>query len=107
MQAFQPLSPVYTFTANSSAPSSVQPVSAGTVRATQVMITNVSATVTVVVGWGSSDAIAKANAVINSSSQQFAIAPLTQIPISVAETTYFTGIGASSAVVYVQAGLTE
>lgn len=107
MQAFQPLSTVYTFTANSSAPTSVNPISAGNVRATQVMITNVSATVTVIVGWGSTDAIAKANAVQGASDQQFAIAPLSQRPISVAETTFFTGIGASSAVIYVQAGLTQ
>src|SRR5689334_8935858 len=107
MDAFQPLSKVYTFTADTSAPTSVQPVSAGNVRATQVLITNVSATVTVVVGWGSTDAIAKANAVVGASAQQFAIAPLSQLPISVAETQFFTGIGASSAVIYVQAGLTQ
>jgi hypothetical protein len=106
MQTFVPQGPLLNFTAAITAPTSVQAVSIAGVACTDYVLSNLSATIGVVVGFGNSDTIAKANAAAGASvSNCVFLAPLAQINISAATNAYFSGISTSStAVVYVQSG---
>jgi hypothetical protein len=105
MQAFQTSSVLQTFTGGTSAPTSVQVKTADGIQGGQVILTNTSSTIDVVVGWGSTDAIAKLNAVAGNSSNQYYLLRGTQVVVSAGNESYFTGItGTSTAIVYVQAG---
>jgi hypothetical protein len=104
--AFQPLGPIVGFTADTSAPTAQQAGVTGDVRGPQVMLTNTSSTVDVVVGWGSDSPGAKAAAASTTSESQYYLLRGSQVVISVGSGAYFTGITSSStAVVKVQAGV--
>lgn len=102
MIAFQPDGPILSFTADTSAPTSVQVVPSS-VQSGQVILTNTDATDDCVVGWGQNDAAAKANAVAGNSQNQYFLLHGTQVVIT-ATGPYFTGIAGASCVVKVQAG---
>lgn len=106
MIAFQPKGPVQSFTAAGSAPTSITVVPMAGLQAAQVMLTNISSTIDVTVGWGASDTEAKANAVagLAGCAKQYYLLRGTQVVVS-AKGPYFTGISVSStAVVEVQPG---
>jgi hypothetical protein len=106
MIAFQPKGALLSFTADATAPTSVQALSLASEQAQQFMLTNISASVDVVVGWGSSDVAAKLNAAAGTTVQKcYYLMHGTQVVITAGANSYFTGIGASSAVVKVQAGI--
>jgi hypothetical protein len=106
MIAFQPKGPLLSFTADSTAPTSVQAVSLGGEQAQQYVLTNASSSVDVVVGWGASDVAAKLNAAAATNVMNcYYLVHGTQLVITAATGAYFTGISASSAVVKVQAGI--
>lgn len=111
MTPWTPKGPLLTFTAATTAPTSVQILSNPTSENAPVcMVTNTSSTVDVVVGWGNSDQEAKNN----STSALAAGASIvkacyvlrgTQVTVGIPNGQYVTGITASStAAVWVQAG---
>lgn len=105
MSVFIPQGAPLTFTAATSAPTSVLPLSTGGVDCHTFRLVNESSTISCVIGWGASDALAKANAAgVNANScviPAFAIVDVTAPPGA-----YFSGIASSTtAVIYVQAGL--
>lgn len=102
MLAFQPDGPILAFSADATPPTSVQAQPKG-VQSGQVMLTNTSTTVDVVVGWGQTDTLAKANAVVGASINQCFLRASTQLVVT-ATGPYFTGIAASSVGVKVQTG---
>ena len=103
MPAFQPQAPALAFSADSSAPTSVLVTWASNLSNGVVMVSNTHATVGVTIGWGASDAIAKLNAVIGGSPNQFWLNPASQVMLSI-NGQYMTGISASAVGVKVQAG---
>jgi hypothetical protein len=106
MIAFQPKGPLLSFTADSTAPTSVQAVALGGEQAQQYVLTNTSSSVDVVVGFGPSDVAAKLNAVAGTTVMNcYYLVHGTQLVLTAGSGSYFTGISASSAVVKVQAGI--
>lgn len=107
MIAFQPKGPLLSFTAATSAPTSVQAISLSNSNAQQILVTNVSSTIDVVIGWGQTDAEAKLNAAAGSTVQNCSyVLRGTQVVITAAPNAYISGISVSStAVMWVQAGL--
>src|SRR5690349_3607035 len=106
MIAFDTQGPLLTFTAATSAPTSVQAVSLDGVREQQYMLTNTSTSVDAVIGWGDSDAKAQAAAAAGSTvSNCVYLMARSQVVITGASDAYFSGKTASStAAIYVQAG---
>ena len=109
MNAFQPRGALLSFTGATSAPTSVQATTQDNVDNFQVMLTNIDPTIDCGVGWGASDAAAKANAVASAGSPNcYYLLRGTQVAITVAPGSYFSGITpASTAVIKVQAGTGE
>lgn len=105
MQTFNPQSAPLTFTGATTAPTSVQPRVASGVQSTQFRISNESATISCLVGWGASDTIAKANAAgLNASCA--VVVPFGVADVMAPVGSFFSGITPSStAIIYVQAGL--
>ncbi len=105
MIAFQPKGPVQSFTAATSAPTSVNVQPLTGLQSSQVMLTNVSSTIDAVIGWGTTDALAKLAAVAGAGSQQYYLLRGTQVVVS-ATGPFFTGISVSStAVIEIQPGV--
>ena len=106
MNAFQPTGPLLGFTGATSAPTSVQAVSSDNVTNPQVMLSNTDSSIDCVVGWGASDAAAKANAVASAGSANcYYLMRGTQVAATVPAGSYFSGItGSSTAIIKVQAG---
>lgn len=106
MIAFTPKGPLLSFTAATSAPTSVQAVSLDNVRETQVCITNTDTTNDAVVGWADSDAKAKVNAAAGTTvTNCIYVMHNSQVVVTAPAGSYFSGItGSSTAVVKVQAG---
>ncbi len=105
MIPFNPTAPINSFTAATSAPTSVQSLPLSDVANQQYVLTNTDASIDATVGWGQTDAEAKANAVAGNSQRQFWLVHGTQVVITAAPGAYFTGItGSSTAVIKVQAG---
>ncbi len=105
MKPFNPTAPIASFTAATSAPTSVRSTTSNEIGNQQYVLTNTDASIDATVGWGQTDAEAKANAVAGNSQQQFWLVHGTQVVITAAPGAYFTGISVSStAVVKVQAG---
>lgn len=109
MSAFSPKGPLLNFTAATSAPTSVQAISLDGVQEQQVVLTNTSGSVDAVIGWGTSDAIAKLAAAAGTSVVNcYYLMHGTQVTLTVPAASYFSGItSASTAVIYVQAGSGE
>ena len=103
MIAFQPDGPVLSFTADATAPTSVQVLPTSGLQSGQVMLTNTDSSDDCVVGWGQSDQLAKDAAVAGASPNQYYLLRGTQVVIS-AKGTYFTGIAGAACIVKVQAG---
>lgn len=106
MIAFTPTGPLLGFTSASSAPTSVQAITLDNVMDQQVMITNVDGTNDAVVGWGTSDAEAKANSAAPATTSKCVyVLRNSFVIITVPPNSYFSGIAvASTAVIKVQAG---
>ena len=106
MIAFNPQGPVVSFTGATTAPTAVQATNSAGTQTQAYTITNISATIDCVVGWGNTAAQAALNAVVASGSANCYYLPFnTQRVIIAPPDAYFTGITASStAVVKVQAG---
>ncbi len=107
MLAFRPAGPLLSFTAASSAPTSVQAISLDGVNETQVVITNTDTANDAVVGWGDSDAKAKAAAAAPANDRGvncYYVLHGSQIVVTVPANAYFSGISSSTAVIKVQAG---
>lgn len=105
MLAFEPQGPVLGFTADATAPTSVDATPITGLQSGQVMFTNTSSSVDAVIGWGTTDAIAKANAATPFAGcvQQYYLLRGTQVVVS-ATGPHFTGIAASPCICKVQAG---
>ena len=103
MTAFQPQGTVLSFTADATAPTSVEPKALSGLQSGTVALTNTSSSVDAVVGWGATDAQAKLNAVAGANQNQYYLLRGTQVIVS-ANAPYFTGIAASACIVKVQAG---
>ena len=108
MSAFEVQGKTITFTANATAPSAVQCVSNDGTRAPNYLITNVGA-VTVFVAYATDATNAFALAVIPTGTSQYVcpVLPGSQVSISAPPDAYFTGVSASSAIVYVTPGYGE
>ncbi len=105
MIAFTPDGPILGFTGATSAPTSVQAASSNSVGSQQYCITNTDATNDCCIGWGDSDAKAKAAAVVGASQNQYWVLRGSQVIVTAAPNAYFSGItGASTAIIKVQAG---
>ncbi len=105
MTPYNPTAPIGSFTAATSAPTSVQSLSSNEVGNQQYVLTNTDASIDATIGWGQTDAEAKANAVAGNNQRQFWLVHGTQVVITAAPGAYFTGItGSSTAVIKVQAG---
>ena len=107
MSKFTPLGTPLSFTAATTAPTSVQPILADGIQQTAYRIVSESVTTACVIGWGKSDAEAKANAAaINSNCAVIPAYGL--IDIVAPHGSYFSGITSSStAVMYVQPGIVQ
>ena len=108
MIAFRPAGTLFSFTAATSAPTSVQAISLDGVQVQQVVLTNTDTTNDAVVGWGDSDAKAKAAAAAPATPAGVNctyVLHASQIVVTVPANAYFSGItGSSTAVIKVQAG---
>lgn len=106
MTPFQPTGPILSFTAATTAPTSVQAVSLNKERQQQYCLTNVAAAIDAVVGWGQTDAEAKLNAAAGASvANCFLLMARTQKVITAQDKAFFSGITASStAAISVQTG---
>lgn len=107
MIAFQPGGNIKSFTAAASAPTSVTAGSHNKTGSQQYVLTNTDATNDAVIGWGQTDAEAKANAA-NPDGQAncYYLVHATQVVVTAGPSALFTGIAvASTAVVKVQAGI--
>lgn len=105
MSIFTPQSAPLTFTAATTAPTSVQPIVASGVQNTQFRISSESSTVSCIIGWGATDAIAKVNATGVNPSCSVVIA-YGVVDVCAPAGSFFTGITpATTALIYVQAGL--
>lgn len=112
MIAFIPTSTVFSFTGATTAPTSVQPLSTDGTNKMQFMLTNTDSTNDCVIGWGSTDAIAKVNAASPSAPTAapnptfcYYLLHSTQVVVTAPQGSYFTGItGSSTAIVKVQCG---
>lgn len=106
MLAFRPAGPIQSFTGATTAPTAVQALSLDNMPEQQVILTNVDAAVDCIVGWGDSDAKAKAAAANGGAAQNcYYLLHSTQVCITVPPNSYFSGITASStAIVKVQPG---
>jgi hypothetical protein len=107
--AFLPTGPLLSFTAAVVVPASVQAISLSGEQAMQVCLTNADATNDAVIGWGATDAIAKANAAAPATTaNSFFLLRNSQAFISVPSNSFFTGItGAATAAIKVQAGISH
>ncbi len=107
MIAWTPQGPLLSLTAASSAPTSVRVTSQSQVTSMQVKFDNVSATIDAVMGWGQSDAEAKANAAAAADCVKcFYLLRGTVQVVTIPNGAYVTGISVSStAVVKVQSGI--
>lgn len=113
MIAFQPTGTILGFTAATTAPTSVQIVNTNAQGTVQVMLTNTDSAVDAVIGWGSTDAIAKLNAgsvsaatAVQNKEFCYFLLHSTQVVVSVPQGSFFSGItGSSTAAIKVQAGL--
>ena len=105
MSVFNPQGKPLSFTGATSAPTSVVPTSVHGFDCDTFRIVNESATIACVIGWGATDAIAKANAAaINESC--CVVPPFGVIDVVAQPNSYFSGITPSStALIFVQAGL--
>ena len=105
MSVFSAQGPAVTFTGATTAPTSVQPLSANGINCNTFRIVNESITIACVIGWGATDALAKANAAAGNSN--CAVVPAGWlIDVSAPANSYFSGITPSAtAVIYVQSGL--
>lgn len=109
MQPFQPSGKTYTFTANTTAPTAVQPQSETNVRTTQLLITNMDDDTDVYVSVSavsSSDAIAKAVVPDSTPRDVTVVLARTQVVLTIpANKAYVTACtAANTAVVMVQPG---
>ena len=108
MLAFRPSGPLLSFTGATSAPTSVQAISFDGVDEVQVMLTNTDSAIDCVVGWGYTDAIAKAAAAAPATPAGvncYYLLHSTQVCVTVPAKAYFSGItGSSTAVIKVQPG---
>ena len=108
MIAFDTCGPLLSFTGANTAPTSVQAISNDGVQQMQVVVTNTDAANDCVIGWGASDAVAKANAVAAAASSNcYYLLARSQVVITTGTNMYFTGITPGSgvtAVVKVQSG---
>lgn len=106
MIAFDPNGPLLSFTAATSAPTSVQAISLDSVQNQQYVLTNTSSSIDAVIGWGQTDAAAKLAAAAGSNTSNcYYLLHGSQVVITAATNAYFSGITASSsALVYVQTG---
>lgn len=106
MIAFTPNGNLNTFTAATSAPTSVQSLGASNVGTQQYKLTNTDAAVDCVVGWGQTDIEAKSNAAVATLSSKCTYLMHSTVEVITAPVgAYFSGItGSSTAVVKVQAG---
>ena len=106
MIAFTPSGPILTFTAATSAPTSVQATSRDGTATQQICLTNTDATNDAVIGWGASDAAAKLNAVVGANQRQYYLLHGTQVVITIGVGQYITGItAANTAAIKVQTGM--
>lgn len=107
MIAFYPTGALQSFTAATSAPTSVQAISIVGQQAQQVCITNTDATNDAVVGWDKTDTLAKSNAAAGAAVYNCCyVLRGTQIIVTVPQDSFFSGKTASStAVIKVQAGI--
>lgn len=104
--AWQPNGGTKNFTADTTPPTSQQMAPLSGVNPQTVKVDNTSTTVSVVVGWGASDDEAKANAA-NGVQKCCLILPNSTLYIIMPGNAYVTGkTGASTAVIYVQPGVT-
>jgi len=107
MIAWTPQGPLLSFTADTTAPTSIQLISkAGSQTAMQVKIDNTDGTDDVVVGWGQSDAEAKLNAAAASNVINccFIMHSTIQV-ITVPNGCYMSGISGAAAIVKAQIGV--
>ena len=106
MIAFTPTGPLLSITSASSAPTSVQAITLDGSYDQQLMLTNVDGTNDAVVGWGASDAKAKANSAAPATSCNCVYVPHGQsVIVTTSSNPYVSGIAvASTAVIKVQAG---
>ena len=106
MSAFCPTGPILGFTGATTAPTSVQAVTVNNAVDQQVCVTNISATIDCVIGWGQTDAAAKLNAAAGATvCNCFYLPFLKQVILSIPSGSYISGItGSSTAVIKVQAG---
>jgi hypothetical protein len=107
MIAFQPQGPIVGFTGATTAPTSVQAVSLSNVGVQAYNIDNTSTSIDCVVGWGASDAEAKANAAAGASTVNCHYLNFRTSEVIIAsKDAYFSGITASStAIIKIQAGI--
>lgn len=106
MIAFTPTGPIVTFTAASSAPTSQQATSTNNTQNQQYMLTNADTTNDAVIGWGTSDTIAKLAAAAGSTvTNCYYLLRGTQVVVTGPTGAFFSGIAvASTAAIKVQAG---
>ena len=108
MIAFNPTGAVLGFTGANSAPTSVQALSANGVGTQQYCLTNTDVANDCIVGWGSSDAIAKLQAVGGAGNANcYYLLARSQVVITGPVGAFFSGITPGSgvtAVIKVQAG---
>lgn len=109
MVIFRPTGPILSFTAAASAPTSVQAVSVGDAFNLAVKMHNTDTTNDAVVGWGSTDAIAKANAAAPATACNCVYLQHGEtLVVEASPNSYFSGIAtANTAVVKVQTGVAK
>ena len=107
MNAWTPQGPLLSFTAASSAPTSVQVTALSATPSMQVMVNNTSGTIDAVIGWSTNDAQAKYNAAASSDVTNCCYIMHSTIQVlTVPNGCYMTGISVSStAVIKVQSGI--
>jgi hypothetical protein len=108
MIAFDTCGPLLSFTGANAAPTSVQAISLDNVQQQQVVLTNTDAANDCVIGFGSSDAVAKLNAAAGAGcSNCYYLLARSQVVITVGPSMFFSGITPGSgvtAVIKVQSG---
>lgn len=107
MRAFQPTGNIQSFTAATpNAPTSQQAVSNDQTGNQQYVLTNTDGTNDAIIGWGASDAEAKANAANGTSVKNcYYLLHGTQVVVTGSRDAFFTGISvAGSPVIKVQPG---
>lgn len=109
MNPFQPTGKTISFTADTTAPTAVQVIPLDGQQANQLMLTNVSTTVTAFIvfsGVSSADAVSKATVPSGTAQLPFPLLPNSQVVVTYTSGNYITGVTASStAAIYCTPGI--